>query len=245
MGGAGGTNTARDARGAADRPSIACCCGTACKHVGVRGKGPPGCTKEPRATALPFGKGIYRIAIVRARPITSITRSCAGCPTGTAQIPAPGRDGGSDPRGCAQTARCVREPQGEPTGKHRIKRKRKKNKKAASLSGDFPHFCSAIGAGNPLLQQQRRRRLAERSQTERRQQAEDLRRTPAALRARDEARGTAGLGALRRAASSPLCAERGFVCGAAGQTKAQSRSSESQRVTRGRRHRRALRPKPR
>lgn len=138
MSGAGGTNTARDARGAADRPSIACCCGTACKHVGVRGKGPPGCTKEPRATALPFGKGIYRIAIVRARPITSITRSCAGCPTGTAQIPAPGRDGGSDPRGCAQTARCVREPQGEPTGKHRIKRKRKKKQKSSVAVWRFP-----------------------------------------------------------------------------------------------------------
>lgn len=44
------------------------------------------------------------------------------------------------------------------------------------------------------------------------------------------------------ARSAALCAGRG---GAAGQTKAQSRSAGSQRVTRGRRHRRAPRPKPR
>lgn len=44
------------------------------------------------------------------------------------------------------------------------------------------------------------------------------------------------------ARSAALCAGRG---GAAGQTKAQSRSAGSQRVTRGHRHRRAPRPKPR
>lgn len=119
-------------------------------------------------------------------------------------------------------------------------------------SGAFPHFCSeapAIGAGNPLLQQ-RRRRLAERSQTERRQQPEDLRRPPPPQRPgrgmrRGALRGSGSRGERSRrlcARSAALCAGRG---GAAGQTKAQSRSAGSQRVTRGRRHRRAPRPKPR
>lgn len=127
-GSAGGTNTARAARGAADCPGIACRCGTARKPVRVRGKGPPRHAKEPRTTALPFGKPIYRAAIVRARPITSITRSlCAGRPTGTAQIPAPGRDVGSAPRGRAQTARCVRGTQpraGRNKGNEKKKQKR-------------------------------------------------------------------------------------------------------------------------
>lgn len=110
-GSAGGTNTARAARGAADCPGIACRCGTARKPVRVRGKGPPRHTKEPRTTALPFGKPIYRAAIVRARPITSITRSlCAGRPTGTAQIPAPGRDVGSAPSAmCAGNSAASRQ----------------------------------------------------------------------------------------------------------------------------------------
>lgn len=104
-------------------------------------------------------------------------------------------------------------------------------------SGAFPHFCSeapAIGAGNPLLQQ-RRRRLAERSQTERRQQPEDLRRPPppAAPRARDEARGIAGLGEPRRAEPQPLCAERGFVCGSRRGRRADKGAEPERRVTAG------------
>lgn len=77
--------------------------------------------------------------------------------------------------------------------------------------------------------------MAERSQTERRQQPEDLRRPPppAALRARDEARGIAGLGEPRRAEPQPLCAERGFVCGSRRGRRADKGAEPERRVTAG------------
>lgn len=77
--------------------------------------------------------------------------------------------------------------------------------------------------------------MAERSQTERRQQPEDLRRPPppAAPRARDEARGIAGLGEPRRAEPPPLCAERGFVCGSRRGRRADKGAEPERRVTAG------------